>query len=42
METVVLVLFFLAMSSLSGALWSLSIDLAQTQKERTAAGEHRP
>lgn len=42
METAILVLFFSAMSSLSGALWSLSIDLAQTQKERAAAGEHRP
>lgn len=41
METVILVLFFSAMSSLSGAMWSLSIDLAQAHKDRAAAGEHR-
>lgn len=41
METVILVLFFAAMLSLSGALWSLSIDLAQAQKDQAAAGEHR-
>ena len=42
METVILVLFFAAMSSLSGALWSLSIALSQTQKHRVAVREHRP
>ena len=42
METVILVLFFAAMLSLSGALWSLSIDLAQTQKQRAAFREHQP
>jgi hypothetical protein len=41
METVILVMFFSAMLSLSGGLWSLSIDLAQAHKDRAAAGEHR-
>lgn len=40
METVILVMFFSAMLSLSGALWSLSIDLAQAHKDRAAGGEH--
>jgi len=41
METFILTLFFAAMLSLSGGLWSLSVVLKQTQKERLSVREHR-
>ena len=41
MENIILVLFFSAMLSLSGGLWSLSIALQQTQRGRVSSREPR-
>lgn len=41
METFILTLFFAAMLSLSGGLWSLSVLLKQTQTERVSVREDR-
>lgn len=41
MENFILTLFFAAMLSLSGGLWSLSVELKRAQKQRLSARGQR-